>query len=189
MCVDHLIRFAKHVPHVYKWLNAHGEFLDSISAWLKANPKSPAIPGSPPTQMRVEKERGENIALYQDRYECYTQTSKFASYGLSNQAKQVVIDVIKNGRDGELDRKDFVYDSDELLEDRKFEKDEKIDALDTDLNWLNAQILDTHPAKGVLVKYEGWSEKWNEWIPVWSPRLAKSGSLTQYNPPKKKKSS
>jgi hypothetical protein len=112
---------------------------------------------------------------------------QICSIWFNQPSKTVAIDVIKNGRDGELDRKDAVYDSDELLENRHFDKDEKVDALDTDLNWLTAQIMDTHPAKGVYVKYEGWSDKWNEWMPTFSPRLAKLNTLTVHNPPKKKK--
>jgi len=180
----------KKVPSVHKWLQAHPEALDSIAAWLKANPKSPAISGQAPgrNDPKAEKERGEGVPFYQDKFETYTQTSKYTHYGLSNQAKQVLIDVIKNGKESDLDRKDTVYDSDEQLETRTFDKDEKIDALDTDLNWLNAQVLDIHPHKGVFIKYEGWSDKWSEWVPVWSPRIAKSGTFTQHNPPKKKKS-
>jgi len=66
----------------------------------------------------------------------------------------------------------------------------KIDALDTDIQWLNATVLDVHPYKGIFVKYDGWSEKWNEWIPVWSPRIAPKDTLSQHTPqqpPKKKK--
>jgi len=187
MCLDHLIRFAKKVPLAYKWLNAHPEVLDWIANWLKTNPKPPALLPNVKTDMKLETERGEPQGLYHEKYDCYTQTSKYAPYGLLIQQKQVFIDIIKNGREGELDRKDTVYDSDELLEDRKFDKDEKIDALDTDINWLNAQILETHPSKGVWVKYEGWSDKWNEWIPTWSPRIAKANVMTSHNPPKKKK--
>jgi len=186
MIVDHLIRFAKRSQLVFKWLNTHPEYVDWLSGWLKTNPKPPS-PTPSKTDMKLEKERGEPLGLYQERYECYVQTSKYAPYGLSNQAKQIALDVIKNGRDGELDRKDTVYDSDELLENRHFDKDEKVDGLDTDLNWLTAQVIETHPGKGLFVKYDGWSDKWNEWMAPWSPRVAKLNLMTVHNPPKKKK--
>jgi hypothetical protein len=91
MCTDHLIRFAKKVPGVYKWLNAHPEQLDWIAAWLKTNPKPPAPLPNVKSDMKLEKERGEPHGLYQERYECYVQTSKFAPYGLTNQAKQLLL--------------------------------------------------------------------------------------------------
>jgi len=187
MCTEHLIRFAKKVPLAAKWLTGQPEVLDSIAGWLKANPKPPAPIPNVKSDMKLEKDRGDGIAMYQEKYDCYVQTSKYYSYGLTNQEKQINIELLKNGRESELDRKDVVYDSDELLEDRHWDKDEKVDALDTDLNWLPSQIIDTHPGKGVLIKYEGWSDKWNEWMPVWSPRLAKLGKLSVHNPAKKKK--
>jgi len=187
MCTDHLIRFSKRSQLVYKWLHGHGQVLDWVANWLKTNPNPPPQMATERIDMKLEKERGEPIGLYQDKYECTTQTSKYAPYGLSNQAKQIHIELIKNGREGELDRKNTVYDSDELLEDRKFVKDEKVDALDTDINWINAQVIETHPVKGVYVKYEDWSDKWNEWISSSSPRVARANTLTQHNPPKKKK--
>jgi len=168
-----------------KWLQSHSDQLDWILQWLKAWPKPPT---NNKGDMKLEKDRGDGIILYQEKWDCYVQTSKYAAYGLSNAAKQIVIEQIKNGKLSDADYKDVVYDSDETYGKRTFEKDEKVDCLDTDLNWLNAQIIETNAHyNAVRVKYDGWSDKWNEWLPVSSPRLAKSGVMTQYNPPKKKK--
>jgi len=183
MLIEHLIRFAKRSSLVIKWLKEHPDELDWIANWLKQNPKPPL---NNKGEIKSDRERADTgvVALYHDKYECYCQNSKYVAYGLTTQQKQIQIDLIKNG---DLDSKDVVYDSDEGLDNRQFKVEEKIDCLDTDLCWLPATVLETSPYKGIFVKYDGWSEKWNEWIPVWSPRITKLGTLSQYNPPPSQK--
>lgn len=47
-----------------------------------------------------------------------------------------------------------------------------VDAMDSSQRWLAASIKELDPAKGVLVQFDGWSSKWNEWLSMRSSRLA-----------------
>ena len=47
-----------------------------------------------------------------------------------------------------------------------------VDAMDSSQKWLAAVVQQTDPAKGVLVRFDGWSIKWNEWLSLRSTRLA-----------------
>lgn len=47
-----------------------------------------------------------------------------------------------------------------------------VDAMDSSQKWLAAMVLQSDPAKGVLVRFDGWSTKWNEWLSLRSSRLA-----------------
>lgn len=47
-----------------------------------------------------------------------------------------------------------------------------VDAMDSSQRWLAASIKEVDPAKGVLIQFDGWSSKWNEWLSMRSSRLA-----------------
>ena len=47
-----------------------------------------------------------------------------------------------------------------------------VDAMDSSQRWLAASIKELDPAKGVLIQFDGWSSKWNEWLSMRSRRLA-----------------
>lgn len=47
-----------------------------------------------------------------------------------------------------------------------------VDAMDSSQRWLAASIKEVDPAKGVFVQFDGWSNKWNEWLSMRSSRLA-----------------
>jgi len=47
-----------------------------------------------------------------------------------------------------------------------------VDAVDSSQKWLVAFVKQLDPAKGALVRFDGWSNKWNEWLSLKSHRLA-----------------
>lgn len=47
-----------------------------------------------------------------------------------------------------------------------------VDVLDSSLSWRMAQIQEVDTIRGVFIRYDGWGEKWNEWLAAKSPRLA-----------------
>jgi len=47
-----------------------------------------------------------------------------------------------------------------------------VDVLDSSLSWRVAQIQEVDAVRGVFIRYDGWGEKWNEWLAAKSPRLA-----------------
>ncbi|TMW61524.1 hypothetical protein Poli38472_012715 [Pythium oligandrum] len=53
----------------------------------------------------------------------------------------------------------------------ELKKGQLIDALDTDKKWYESRVLDISEGK-VFVHYRGWTDKWNEWIDLFSNRLA-----------------
>jgi len=49
---------------------------------------------------------------------------------------------------------------------------DELDALDTSNKWCVAQVMKVNEKGDLYVHYKGWSEKWDEWIPKKSNRLA-----------------
>ena len=47
-----------------------------------------------------------------------------------------------------------------------------VDAMDSSQHWLAAVVKQVDPSKGILVRFDGWSNKWNEWLSLRSARLA-----------------
>ena len=48
-------------------------------------------------------------------------------------------------------------------------------------DWLEAQVIETSPDK-IKVHYNGWAERWDEWIPIASDRIRLFRSRTIQNP-------
>jgi len=185
MMADHLIRWAKH-QHVRQWLNANGARLDWLIQWLKDNPK----PSLENKEMKLEKERGEGGALHQDKWETLIQTTKYSHYGIDPAIKVAILEAIKAGSYGAIDQdnRDVGYDSDEVLHTRRIQPGLEIDCVDTDLNWLKAKVVEVdNNNQRAFINYDGWQDKWNEWIYWSSPRIAERNRFTQFNPPKKKR--
>lgn len=44
-----------------------------------------------------------------------------------------------------------------------YQNGEKVEALDLNGMWFKAEVLESADQK-ILVKYRGWSEKWNCWV-------------------------
>jgi hypothetical protein len=185
MCADHLIRWAKKVEAVRQWLASNGGRLEWLIQWLKENPK----PSPENKDMKVEKDRADNPGLHQDKWETLVQTTKYYFYGLDPAVKVTILEALKNGQLESLDQdtREAGYDSDEGLHTRRFTQGQEVDCVDTDLKWLRAKVMDVDNNGRALIAYEGWGDKWNEWVPWNSPRIAERGRFSPYNPPPKKK--
>lgn len=68
-----------------------------------------------------------------------------------------------------------------LLSDRNWEVGQWVDACDTVEQWLEAEVIATKDRK-VLIHYNGFSEKWDEWMDRDSERLAVFRSHTVPSP-------
>jgi hypothetical protein len=67
------------------------------------------------------------------------------------------------------------------FKNREFRVGQWIDAKDTIDQWLEAQVLRLRE-NAVFIHYNGWGERWDEWIDKDSPRLAVFRSHTVQNP-------
>ena len=56
------------------------------------------------------------------------------------------------------------------IKDRKFIKGQWVDVKDTIDQWLEAQVIDVQEDK-VYIHYNGWGNRWDEWIEMNSPRI------------------
>jgi hypothetical protein len=179
--IDHVIRMAKKNAITRQWLAANGARIDWMSAWIAQNPKPP---GDNKTKtMMLERERaraGQDSLLYHQQAQTYTQTSPHMPYGLEHKAKLIALDIIKNGTFNDLGA-DNASDSDKELQDRKIQANDDIDCLDTDLKWLKAKVREVQGNK-VFVHYCGFHKKWDEWIAMTSPRIAKFGRFSPLEP-------
>ena len=55
---------------------------------------------------------------------------------------------------------------------RILKKGQWVDVKDTVDQWLDAQVMDVKPDNSeVFIHYIGWAERWDEWIPMNSPRI------------------
>lgn len=93
---------------------------------------------------------------------------------------------------GNYDNKDINQDNYECFDinKRKLVKGQWIDVKDTVDQWLEAQVLDVKDdSSAVYIHYNGWGARWNEWIPMNSPRImpfrfhTRQITVTNYNSP------
>jgi hypothetical protein len=159
--MEHLIRFAKKFSHVYLWLNQHGSKLNWMLDWLLFYQSCPS--------------RDNNIQMHKPKYEPnpYAQqrdTFAYSHTGQPTTRKKVLLDFIKEGK--QLDNPDT--DSDRDVGDSKFEVNQKIDCKDSVNKWLPAQVVSVSDGR-ILVHYEGWTTKWDEWLDTNSSRIADYG--------------
>ena len=67
----------------------------------------------------------------------------------------------------------------------KFELGQWVDIKDTVGSWLEGQIVNMRSHNGVIqvqVHYNGWAQRWDEWIDMNSPRLANFKTYTLLSP-------
>ena len=67
--------------------------------------------------------------------------------------------------------------SKEMFGERVLSAGQWVDALDTSHQWLCARVVQVHDRR-VLLNYSGWSDKWNEWFDMSSPRIQCGGTKT-----------
>ena len=54
-----------------------------------------------------------------------------------------------------------------------------VDVLDSSLTWRVAQIQAVDALRGVFIHYDGWGQKWSEWLAAKSPRIASFRKYTR----------
>jgi len=67
----------------------------------------------------------------------------------------------------------------------KLSAGQRIEALDEQRNWLEAQVLGTCEEKGILVHYQNYHSKFDEWIPLHSKRIRPFGRMRKPHASKK----
>jgi len=170
LCIEHLIRIAKKNADVYQWMHEHADRWGWLIEWLTAYP-------NPPTHMDT------NIAMYKPGKGghhvsmMWSMNRGFGPQGLSGKKKKAVLELIRDGK--EIDKSD-ASDSDEDLSERVFTVNQKVDCKDTASKWLISTVVEVKEGM-VFVHYDGWSNKWDEWLESDSPRIAKLNRYT--NPP------
>ena len=76
------------------------------------------------------------------------------------------------------------------LNKRELQIGEWVDVKDTVENWLDAQVIDINESKReVLIHYNGWNRRWDEWLPMNSPKImpfryhTRQTVITEYTSP------
>jgi len=163
LCIEHLIRIAKKCPEVYQWLRTNWSKVNWLLDWLTLYPQAPRV-NQPQIMLHKPGQAG-----WRQGDEGYLLPT-----GLTPQRKKQCLEVLKEGK--ALDQDDC-EDSDEDLNDRVLQLGEWIDVRDTVNKWCCGNIVEVKDKK-VYIHYNGWSEKWNEWMDMSSPRIAKFGRFS-----------
>ena len=175
LSIDHLIRIARRSPLALQYLHQHTAEVEPLLSFLTTYPEPPV----PRSFTHHLPSPSSSIQLWKPAHEHFTQQrspSAFEVYGLSNRAKSAAIDAIMRGQELS-DEGGGASDSDTDFSDRVLHVGEWIDTLDTANKWLCAQVLQVEGSR-VLVRYSGWSDKWNEWHDMSSTKILKLGTRT-----------
>jgi len=102
---------------------------------------------------------------------------KDSQYGLSTPEKIQALTYLTS-TEAEKIKEIEIDDSDEDLSLRVFTSGQSWDLLDKVNKWCEAEVVEV---KENVVKfhYVGWSERWDEWVPRGSQRVAKAGKRTR----------
>jgi len=87
--------------------------------------------------------------------------------------KYMMVDAIKQGHP----LPEGASDSDVDFSDRVLALNQWVDCLDTSHKWLCAQIIRIEGNR-VELRYDGWSDRWNEFLEMSDPRVRPLGSFT-----------
>jgi len=167
LCIEHLCRMAKKSRLVYQWLQGHSSQLDTLIGWVSNHQEPPA-----PYGMRYDTpNRTSDIQLYKPGS---INNMGGMSYGFAPRQKLAILTSIRQGK--EVDS-EGASDSDLDFSDRVLHLHDYVDVRDTANNWLCAQIIQCDGPK-VLVHYEGWPDRWNEWIDVFDKRIRNLNTYT-----------
>jgi hypothetical protein len=165
---DYLLRLAMKSERVYAWLRANlakMQFLIDF-AWN-----------------RVPRSNVGDVVYYKPQQSEYNYPPRGFNHERFQSAawKTRQLELLRAGKP--LRDTDPRTDSDEDLEDRVFEKGQWVDCCDSVKKWLEAQVVEVGEGE-VLVHYDGWHSRWDEWIPVDSYRLKPYGSQNSRVNPK-----
>jgi len=165
VCIDHLLRLAKKSQLVYNWLNRNASAkVNWMLDWVISHPRAPAF-NDPRLQLLKKAEHRGYGSLYN-------------YMGLPPRTKQALLDAIREGKP--IDQSN-ASDSDEDLSERVFEVGQWIDCRDTVNKWCEARIAAITETE-VRVHYDGWTDRWDEWLDRASPRITRYGRFTSEIP-------
>jgi len=167
-CIEHLIRMIKKSPDVAKWMVDHSSVIDPLTQWLQQHNEPPYRGGG---------DRNNEIMLLKPVQQQYYQQhggNYNSAYGLPIRKKFDFLEALKQGKELELEG---ATDSDVDFTDRVLKEGEWVDCLDTSNHWLCGKIVRVDANK-VLIRYDGWSEKWDEWLEMSHPRIRSLGTQT-----------
>jgi hypothetical protein len=167
LCIEHLIRIAKKNQDVYTWLHAHPERWAWLIEWVNAFPQQPGHMDQNSIMLH-KPGKGSHMNVWSRGY-------GGQSFTLPGKRKKLTLELIRD--DKEIDKAD-ASDSDEDLSERVFVLNQLVDCKDTASKWLISKVLEVKEGS-VYIHYEGWSNKWDEWIDSDSPRIAKLHRHTQ----------
>jgi len=163
LCIEHLIRVAKKNDDVYNWLKDHVDRWQWVIDWVAAFPNQPGHMDPGISLHKPGRGSSHHISMWVPS-RGFTQ-----QFGLSGKKKRAVLELIRESK--EVDKAD-ASDSDEDLSERVFTPNQMVDCKDTASKWLISKVLEVKEG-AVLVHYEGWSSKWDEWIDTDNPRITK----------------
>jgi len=144
------------------------------------SPKKGVRPGPVLLHKHLKKHMNGNCRLiFHNKFDTFTQIPTREPYGLSISDKVAYLQSIVDGNSDQLDT-DKAEDSDVEFEAkahrRALKKRDQIDVQDTDHDWLHAEVMLVRE-HFVYITYIGYDAKWNEWIDMYSPRIAPSGTF------------
>ena len=194
--IDHMIRLSKKYSRVYNYLidNKQENYINFIYQWLQQQDelnKSFNLSATNHNSSRslidkpiitYENNIHKTILYFQDIH-VYIQSCKYIAYNLTIHDKLTYINKLRLKQHYKANEyiDDQVYDSDYERNQRIFRKGDQIDALDTDLKWLKATIIeiDLHRDR-IYINYNGYANKWDEWIDMNSTRIALANQFSKY---------
>lgn len=171
---DHILRLAKKNGKVADWLHHNTAFVEFVLKWFDANPTPPLT--------TVDRKALNSATLYaQPLGFIFTQTSQYGPYHIS------VADKVALFRQIQHDPSALVSaggsDSDRDVETRQYELKQFIEVLDEQRTWLRCEVIDLdRNLQKIKVHYCGFLEKYDEWIPVTSKRIAPDGAFQHLKP-------
>jgi len=166
LCIDHIIRLAKRNPAVYSWLNKNAAKMQWLGEYAVTYARPPAY--NDPSMSLLKRDNRNQYADHRLGY----------ASALSARQKLAVFDAIREGK--ALDDSN-ASDSDEDLSERVFEVGQWIDCKDTVNKWCEASVAAIQDDM-LRIHYDGWTEKWDEWIERSSSRITRYGRFTSATP-------
>jgi len=168
-CIEHLIRMIKKSTDVAKWMAEHNSQIDPLLQWLQQH-SEPPYGGRDRNDVMLHKPTQSQQQLFQQ----HSSNNYNSAYGLPTRRKFEFLEALKQGK--ELDQ-EGATDSDVDFTDRVLKEGEWVDCLDTSRQYLCARVIKVEGAK-VFIHYDGWGDKWDEWLEMSHPRIRSIGTQT-----------
>jgi len=172
-CLEHLIRLVKKCPDVYNWLQPRGDIIDPLLSWINAHLEPPSS-----SLGRHDAREQPSIQLLKPGQQYWPQGQQqmnaYSYCGLPPRLKAAFFESVKQGKI----ETENASDSDVDFSDRVLIVGQWVDCCDTSNNWLCAQVVRVEGGNKAEIRYDGWSEKWNEVLDMAHPRIRALGTCT-----------